>query len=607
MDRPSALERWPEIAGRLAGRRLALFLDYDGTLSPIVRRPELALLPEAARAVLRRLAARMPVAILSGRLREDVAALVGLPRLIYAGSHGFDIAGPSPASGGAAAPEANPAPPLRHEVGHGVPARMARVAERLQRELAGIEGVLVEDKRFAVAVHYRLVDARDLPRVEAAVDRAAADPGDGGERLRKTGGKMVWELRPDVDWGKGRALLWLLGRLGLDRPDVVPIFLGDDVTDEDALAAVTSRGGIGILVAEEPRATAAAYRLHDPEEALEWLARLAALPEAGELPEDAQAPGVAGPAKGGMFGAAFPAPRGSERVGDLHLEAVLEAPPPEPAAPPALPDDAPLAGEWRPGEIQILGPLAVPGHTPRLVRVYLPSTFTPEGPRFALYMFDGQNVFDDRPSFAGGWHLHETVERMARGKRLAPVVIGIDHGGSKRIDELSPFEMRGTAGGLDGLLGWIVDSLMPRLAAELPLIPGPVGAVVGGSSMGGLAALYAHFRQPRAFGGALVMSPSFWVQDGEILRWVRAQPTPELSRIYLDCGVREGRGTLLPQVAAMAAHLAARGYDPDHLLFRADPRGAHSEASWRRRLPRALRFFYRNPTPEGSGYRNPTG
>ncbi|HXO25772.1 MAG TPA: alpha/beta hydrolase-fold protein [Thermoanaerobaculia bacterium] len=291
---------------------------------------------------------------------------------------------------------------------------------------------------------------------------------------------------------------------------------------------------------------------------------------------------------------------------DLHLEVVLEAPQPEPVAPPPLPDDAPLTGEWRPGEIQILGPLAVPGHAPRLVRVYLPSTFTPDAPRFALYMFDGQNVFDDHPSFAGGWHLHLAVEKLARGKRPAPIVVAIDHGGSKRIDELSPFEMPGGAGGLDGLLDWIVDSLTPRLAAELPLIPGPVGAVVGGSSMGGLAALYAHFRKPRAFGGALVMSPSFWVQDGEILRWVPAQPTPELSRIYLDCGVREGRGTLLPQVAAMAAHLASRGYDPDHLLFRPDPRGSHSEASWRRRLPRALHFFYRNPTRQGPGYRNPT-
>jgi predicted alpha/beta superfamily hydrolase len=283
---------------------------------------------------------------------------------------------------------------------------------------------------------------------------------------------------------------------------------------------------------------------------------------------------------------------------DVQPETVLEHPQPiPPEATPALPDDAPLAADWQPGRVHLLGPLAVPGHAPRLVRVYLPSTFTPDAPRFGLYMFDGQNVFDDRPSFSGGWHLHEAVEKLARGKRPAPVVIGIDHGGSKRIDELSPFAAQGgVASGLDGLLAWMTESLAPRLAAELPLIGGPVGAVVGGSSMGGLAALYAHFRKPQSFGGTLVMSPSFWVEDGEILRWVQAQPNPELSRIYLDCGVREGKGTVLPQVAAMAAQLATRGYDPGHLMFRADARGAHSEASWRRRLPRALRFFYRDPT-----------
>jgi predicted alpha/beta superfamily hydrolase len=268
---------------------------------------------------------------------------------------------------------------------------------------------------------------------------------------------------------------------------------------------------------------------------------------------------------------------------------------PEPVSPPVVPEDAPLRTEWRPGQIHLLGPLAVAGHAPRLVRVYLPSTFTPETPRFALYMFDGQNVFDDRPSFAGGWHLHEAVEKLACTRRPAPVAVGLDHGGSRRIDELSPFEMQGSAGGLDQLLDWMVDSLMPRLAAELPLVGGPVGAVVGGSSMGGLAALYAHFRKPLSFGGALAMSPSLWVSNREIQRWVAAQPAPKVSRIYLDCGVREGRGNLLPQVAAMAAHLATRGYDPNHLLFRTDPRGAHSEASWHRRLPRALGFFYRVP------------
>jgi trehalose 6-phosphate phosphatase len=278
---PLALAHWDRIAGRLAGRRLALFLDYDGTLSPIAARPELAAFPAAARAAVERLAARGPVAVLSGRGREDVAAMVGLPGLWYAGSHGFDISGPPAAPG---------EPPLRHEVGAAIPARMDRLAERLRRDLAGIPGVLVEPKRFSVAVHYRLAAAADLPRIEAAVDRAAAAPPDpgtaeaagagaaAGAGLRKTGGKKVFEIRPDVDWDKGRALLWLLGRLGLDRPDVVPLYIGDDLTDEDAFAAAAARHGIPILVADPPRPTAAAYRLRNPAEVIHLLTRLATLP-----------------------------------------------------------------------------------------------------------------------------------------------------------------------------------------------------------------------------------------------------------------------------------------------------------------------------------------
>jgi enterochelin esterase-like enzyme len=248
---------------------------------------------------------------------------------------------------------------------------------------------------------------------------------------------------------------------------------------------------------------------------------------------------------------------------------------------------------WRPGALHRLGPFAVPGLSPRRARVYLPSTFGREVPRFVLLLFDGQNVFEDAPSFAGGWHVHDAVERLARGRRLAPIVVGVDHGGEHRLSELSPFPVAGQPGHAGLLLDWLAGGLLPRLRAELPLVDGPIGAVAGGSSMGGLAAVHAHFRRPDVFGGALAMSPSFWVADDEIVRWIAGQPTPEVSRIYLDCGVREGKGTVLAQVAALAADLTARGYDPDHLMFRPDPRGAHNERSWRRRLPKALRFFYR--------------
>ncbi len=279
---------------------------------------------------------------------------------------------------------------------------------------------------------------------------------------------------------------------------------------------------------------------------------------------------------------------GTDRKPGLAAAPLAEREPEFPSAPGA--DHWP---ELTPGTIQVLGPFAAPGLVPRRVRLYVPADFDPAVPRFTLFLFDGQNVFDDEPSYAGGWYAHEAAERLARAGKLAPVLVGIDHGGAERIRELSPFPVQGYPGRLDTLLDWLFGTLKPALAKRLPLIEGPAGSAVGGSSMGGLAATYAHFRRPEELGGALVMSPSFWIGDGEILDWINDQPRPPYSRIYLDSGMREGRGTLLPLVARLAGHLAARGYGDLHLRFRTDPKGLHSEQSWRRRFPAALRFLYR--------------
>lgn len=252
--------RTPLSAGRdfaafleaLGGRRPALFLDYDGTLTPIVDRPERAVLDDATRAAVARLAALCPVAVVSGRDLDDVARMVALDELVYAGSHGFDIRGPQ----------------LRTQIGLEYAPALERADGALRARLSAVPGALVERKRFAIAVHTRLVDPGAKPDVADAVRAVAAAEAE----LRLTGGKEIHELRPNLPWDKGRAVLALLDALGLGA--AMPVYIGDDETDEDAFRALTGRG-IGIRVMDPPGGTAAGWMLGDPVEVRVFLERLA--------------------------------------------------------------------------------------------------------------------------------------------------------------------------------------------------------------------------------------------------------------------------------------------------------------------------------------------
>jgi len=241
----------------------------------------------------------------------------------------------------------------------------------------------------------------------------------------------------------------------------------------------------------------------------------------------------------------------------------------------------------------MLGPYDIPGFSgKRHVRAYVPIRARDEL-RPLLFMFDGQNIFDDAPSFAGGWHAHTAVEKLA--KTVAPpVVLAIDHGNGERIRELSPFEMkRGPAAGpgrASEFVRWIVEWLLPRVRHRLGVDADPRRTVIGGSSMGGLAALYAHLEHPEVFGGCLAMSPSIWVADRALIEHARSKTLAPWSRIYIDAGRREQRGVLERDVGTLAELF--RNKHGDRVLFRVDARGTHREADWKRRLPVALRFFY---------------
>jgi enterochelin esterase-like enzyme len=243
-------------------------------------------------------------------------------------------------------------------------------------------------------------------------------------------------------------------------------------------------------------------------------------------------------------------------------------------------------------QITEIGPFEIAGLPPRVARVFLPTGFNRQRFRSLVVMFDGQNIFDDGPSFSGGWHMDEIVSALSPRAHFRPAIVGIHHGGESRLDELAPFRTERGGGNLDVMLTWMGAVLLPMLRAELALIDGPFGVTIGGSSMGGLASLYAHFAQPDLFGGTFTMSPSLWFGKDQVTEFITSQPTPSPSRIYFDWGAREGRMINGP-AQAMAEHLESRGYDDDQLMIRRDLKGKHTEADWKRRMPRALRFMFR--------------
>lgn len=257
---PSAQDRFDEVMAGLAGRVPALFLDYDGTLTPIVSRPEDAVLSDSMRKTLALLASRCTVALVTGRDLEVIRGLVGMDNISYAADHGLELkcAGQSP---------------VHPEALAGFETLIEDVARDLSRELGGVEGVIVEPKRYSVAVHYRLVADDEVAAVKSRVHQALARE----TKLRLLAGKKVVELRPDLEWDKGSAVHWVMKQLGVEPAQA--IYMGDDVTDEAAFRLLRNAAA-AVAVQETPRPTAAGYRLADVEQVHEFLDRLAiSIPE----------------------------------------------------------------------------------------------------------------------------------------------------------------------------------------------------------------------------------------------------------------------------------------------------------------------------------------
>ncbi len=265
-------QSWQSFVSDVRSLPHLLFLaDYDGTLTPIVSRPAEAILSAEVRDKLGALAKTpsVSVGIVSGRALGELKSMVGIDAIYYAGNHGLEIEGPNITFISREAEVAR--------------AEMGEIAKQLSSSLGRIDGVLVEDKGLSLSVHYRLVKPGEEDTV-ADIFRRTTASWLGAGRIRITSGKKVWEVRPPIDWHKGKAVQVIREQIQslLGLKEMLTIYLGDDTTDEDAFQVIHRPRGWSILVGGENPSSHAGYFLNGTPEVVMLLTRLLELDKGGE-------------------------------------------------------------------------------------------------------------------------------------------------------------------------------------------------------------------------------------------------------------------------------------------------------------------------------------
>ena len=259
------LAAWPHIAHKIKDANHVLLLsDYDGTLTPIVEHPEQANLSPEMKQLIQDLACQrhFTVGIISGRALADLQNKVGISGIIYAGNHGFEIVGPG----------VNFVNPLAEEM-----RPLLRIIQQvLTVTLGGIKGIFIENKGLTLSVHYRKVEKNEEKHVARLLDNTMGNMEDMG-KIKISNGKKVYEIKPDVKWDKGKAIKLLMKKYGKGgrHSSLLPIYLGDDTTDEDGFNVINKyQQGISVFVGEEKQNSVAQYYLKSPAEVATYLSML---------------------------------------------------------------------------------------------------------------------------------------------------------------------------------------------------------------------------------------------------------------------------------------------------------------------------------------------
>lgn len=250
----------------------------------------------------------------------------------------------------------------------------------------------------------------------------------------------------------------------------------------------------------------------------------------------------------------------------------------------------------------------------RAFRVWLPAGYDDERAlRFpVVYLQDGQNVFDATTAFAGvAWRAGETTQQLIDRRRLPQLMlVGIDNAGAHRTDDYTPVPHHGKGGHADAFGRLLTDVIKPFVDSHYRTLPDREHTAIAGSSLGGLFALHLALTRPDVFSRVAALSPTSWWGGGELLRRVAALHERAPLRVWLDVGKREAPA-LRHAVHALRDQFLAKGWTAHRTAVRATlrhaeiARGRHDEASWGRRLDRALRFLF--PLPPAPRQKRPRG
>lgn len=230
---------------------------------------------------------------------------------------------------------------------------------------------------------------------------------------------------------------------------------------------------------------------------------------------------------------------------------------------------------------------------PVALRIYLPPDYAQGGRRYpVLYMFDGQNLFDDATSYVGEWGVDETMDALAREDGFEAIVVGLDHGNEQRVHELIPYPNERFAPAQGGeFLDGLVKVIKPLIDASYRTLPDRANTAIIGSSLGGLEADYAIHRYPDVFGKAGVFSPAYWVAGDQPYAEARKARLPADARVYLYMGGKEG-DSALPDAQRMAAVLRETMPSPGSVTLHVVDGAEHNETAWRAEFPRAVRWLF---------------